>query len=353
MTRDLRPLLPFCLALAACAVVEGGEEEFRPGDAPPATISPAAFARRMIDTRDVRDHVGYLASDAMRGRGTPSAELDRAAAWITERFAAAGLDPAGQHGGYAHFWPYAAYRAAGGGETGVVQVPNVVGVLAGTDAARAGEYVILHAHFDHLGVGEPDEDGDSIYNGADDNASGVAALLEIAEAFGALPGRPARPVLFLATSGHERGLLGASSFADAPTVFLAQAVAVLNLDRIGHNSPDSVGIAGYRYSTLGPLLARIAAEQDHVRLVVAPDPTPAPGDGFDRGDQYPLARRGIPAVVVTGGPHEDHGRPADEPSRVDHDKVARVARLVFLAARALATGEDVAWTAEGERMVRR
>ena len=228
MTRQRRPLLLLCLALSGCVRVEGGGEEFRHEDAPPEVVSPAEVARRVIDTRDVRDHIGYLASDAMRGRATPSAELERAAAWIAERFAAAGLEPAGQDGGFAHFWPYPAYRAPGGDEEGgVVQVPNVVGVRAGSDAARAGEYVILMAHFDHLGVGEPDEGGDSIYNGADDNASGVAALLEIAEAFSFLPERPARPVLFLATSGSERGLLGASRFAEDPTVFLSEAVAIM------------------------------------------------------------------------------------------------------------------------------
>lgn len=342
-------------ALSACSLVSGGGDEFRGVDAAARTVSPDEVARRVIGPREIRRHVGYLASDEMRGRDTPSPELERAASWIAERFGLAGLEPAGQDGGFIQFWPYERSGLTNDGSaptTGrAVQVPNVVGIVPGSDAARAGEYVILTAHFDHVGVGTPTEDGDSVYNGADDNASGTAALLEIARAFGSLALRPARPILFLATSGEEKGLLGATWFASNPTVFLSDAVAVLNMDMVGRNSPDSIGLVGHDYSSLGPLLVRIAADSRHLRLYV--DTDPAPGENlFTRSDHYPFARTGIPAIAVTSALHEHYHHPDDEPGRIDADKAARVARLIFLAAYELARGEDATWTEEGKRAVR-
>ena len=337
--RHLLPAALLALALSACSLVSGGGDEFRDAGARAATVSPDDLARRSIDPREIRRHVAYLASDEMRGRDTPGPELERAASWIAERFAAAGLEPAGQDGGFIQFWPYE--RA---GEP--VQVPNVVGIVPGSDAARAGEYVILLAHFDHLGVGTGNEDGDSIYNGADDNASGTAALLELARAFGSLAIRPARPILFLATSGGEKGRLGAAWFASHPTVFLSGAVAVLNMDMVGRNSPDSVGLVGHDDSPLGPLLVRIAAESRHLGLAIDTD-LAAAEDLVARGDHVPFARDGIPAIAVTSGLHEHHHHPDDEAGRIDTAKAARVARLVFLAAHHLATGTDAAWTDQG------
>lgn len=341
LRRHLFPLLVI-LPATSCSMVSGGGDEFATGEAESVAVSAAEVARRIIDARDIRNSIGFLASDEMRGRDTPSPELDRAAAWIAERFGAAGLDPAGQDGGFIQFWPY---------EREGVQVPNVVAILAGSDARRAGEYVILVAHFDHLGVGAPTEGGDSVYNGADDNASGTAALIALARAFGALPARTERPVLFLATSGQEKGLLGATWFADNSTMFLTDAVAVLDIHMIGRNSPDSVGVAGHDYSNLGPLLARVAAESPDLGLTLDTDPAPGQ-DPFARGDQWLFARRGIPAVAITSGPHEDHHQPTDEVRHIDTDKAARVARLVFLAAYELAMGAEVEWTDAGRRAVR-
>ena len=341
MPRRRRTLIPLGLILAAgvpaCMMVGSGGDEFRDEDAEVRTVTARGVAARVIDARDIRGHVGFLASDQMLGRDTPSPELERAASWIAARFAELGLVAAGQDGGYVHFWEY-----------GDAQVPNVVGLVPGGDGARAGEYVVITAHFDHVGVGRPDDRGDSIYNGADDNASGVSAMLEIAEAFAALPARVARPVLFVATSGEEKGLRGARAFVADPTVFLSDAVAVLNLDMVGRNSPDSVGLVGHDYSTLGPLLLRAAAEHEALGLSIDLDPAPGQ-DLFARSDHYAFAARGIPAIAVTSGLHEHYHRPGDEPARIDADKVARVARLVFLAAHRLAAGEDAEWTEAGRR----
>ncbi len=194
--------------------------------------------------------------------------------------------------------------------------------------------------------------GDSIYNGADDNASGTAALLEVAQAFAALDEAPARPVLFLALAGEEKGLLGSQWFAANPTVFLTDAVANVNLDMIGRNEPGGVVVVGQSYSSLGPLFDSLAVAHPELGLRVIPDPHP--GERFfTRSDQYNFALRGIPSVLVTTHLHEDYHRPSDEAARVDTDKVARIARLVFLAALELAGGRDVQWTEEGRAAVRR
>ncbi|HUG41196.1 MAG TPA: M28 family peptidase [Longimicrobiales bacterium] len=354
--RSLRFLLLASLGAGACTLVGRGGDEFGTDERPDAAVSLDRVVRRTIQPREIRQHVGFLASDRMRGRDTPSPELERAASWIAERFAAAGLEPAGDDGGYIQFLPREPGAPVEGAESPVTsagrppaQVPNVVGVVPGSDGARAGEYVILIAHFDHVGVGTPNEDGDSIFNGADDNASGTAALVAIAQAFGVLRGHAARPILFLATSGKEKGLLGASWFAAHPTVFLDDAVAVLNLDRIGRSGRDTVGLVGHDSSSLGPLVVRTAAAAD---LRFAFDHHRGPGATlFTRGDHYPFARRGIPAIAITTALRDDEPGLDDEPSRIDADKVARIARLVFLAAYELAMGEDAEWTEEGRRAV--
>ena len=121
-------------------------------------------------------------------------------------------------------------------------------------------YVVFSAHFDHVGVGRPNAAGDSIYNGADDNASGTAALLEVAEAFASLPTPPARSLVFLAVSGEEKGLLGSRYYSDHPTVPLESIVANINVDMIGRNAPDKHRRSG-RSISLGPLVLEVAAQR--------------------------------------------------------------------------------------------
>jgi aminopeptidase N len=336
-----KPRLPVILltlmASAGCWRVADTDREFRDVDEPVPAPTPAEVARRLITGLDLSRSIDFLASDDRRGRGVPSPGLDRAAAWVAQRFQAAGLEPAGQDGGYIQYW-----WVAGAGPDSA-RVPNVAALAPGSSLTRAGEYVVVMAHLDHLGVGEPDESGDSIFNGADDNASGVAGLVEVVEALVALAERPPRPVLFLALSGKESGLQGAERYVSAPTVDLSEAVAVLNLDMISRNHPDSVSVLGHGYSRLGPMLSDVAAGNPALRLSVVPEGGLDPDSAAERyrtGDHFPFAREGIPAVVITTGRHQDYHQPSDEPGRVDADKAARVSRFVFLAAHRLATMEE-------------
>ena len=178
-----------------------------------------------------------------------------------------------------------------------VQSPNVVGILRGSDPKLGDEYVVYSAHLDHLGISEP-VDGDSINNGALDNASGIAAMLEIARLFAETKPRPRRSILFLATTGEEKGLRGADYFANNPTVPLHSIVADINIDEIlmFHPVKDILPI-GAEHTTLGDVVARVAKE---MKLAVSPDPQPEEVV-FVRSDQYPFVKRGVPAVYVGAG----------------------------------------------------
>jgi hypothetical protein len=206
--------------------------------------------------------------------------------------------------------------------------PNVAGLLRGSDPQLRDTYVVYTAHFDHVGIGSPDAEGDSIYNGADDDASGTTLVLEVAEAFASLPEAPRRSVLFLAVSGEEKGLLGARHWADSPTVPLAGVVANINADMVGRNAPDTLIVIGGEYSSLGALTERIAAEHPEFGLVIAPDPDPSE-NAFFRSDHVAFVRKRIPAVFLTTWLHEDYHAPSDEVDGIDADKLARVSRLAF------------------------
>ncbi|HUG42098.1 MAG TPA: M20/M25/M40 family metallo-hydrolase [Longimicrobiales bacterium] len=231
--------------------------------------------------------------------------------------------------------------------------PNVVGVLRGSDPDLRDSYIVLSAHMDHVGVGRPDASGDSIYNGADDDASGTAVILEVAEALAALPARPARSVLVLAVSGEEKGLLGSRWFSDHPTVPLTAIVANLNVDMIGRNAADSIVVIGLEYSSLGDRVRDVARAYPELGLTISDDLWPDERFFF-RSDHFNFARKEIPALFFFAGTHEDYHRPGDEVGDIDGDKAARVARLVFLLTHDLA--QDPAapvWSRDGLAEVRR
>lgn len=208
--------------------------------------------------------------------------------------------------------------------------PNVIGLVEGSDQDLRDEYVALSAHLDHVGVGEP-QNGDSIYNGADDNASGTAALMEVARALASLEpeARPARSVLLVHVSAEEKGLLGSEWWVENPTVPLEDVVANVNADMIaGDAHPDTVMVMGKEYSELGPLVRETADGRDDVRLTASPDLLPEE-NLFYRSDQYHFMRQEIPSIFLFTGLHECYHQPCDTPDFVEPEKAAQVARLLF------------------------
>ena len=282
----------------------------------------AAQDPRLITAELILRHVATLADDSMRGRATPSPELDQTASYVAAAFRRAGLEPAGDSGGYVQF-----YAIGRDSTTPRPLAPNVVAVLRGRDPALWGEYVAVVAHMDHLGVRRP-VGGDSVYNGADDNASGTAGVMALAAAFAAQPERPRRSVLFLAVSGEERGLWGSRAFVARPSVPLDSIVGLVNLDMIGRNRPDSVYVNGWGKSSLGDLVRRLASAHPELGLAVGPDEEDRPQTPAD-SDHYPFQHEGVPYVFFYTGNHADYHRPSDEPARLDADKAARVTRLAL------------------------
>jgi hypothetical protein len=191
----------------------------------------------------------------------------------------------------------------------VVESQNVVAVLPGRDPRLRGEAVVLSAHLDHLGVGAPAQ-GDSIYNGAWDNASGVASLIEIARALSAPERRPARSVVFVLVTGEEKGLLGSHYFAHRPTMPIDSIVANLNVDMVLPIVPmDHLVIHGVDESTLGDRARELARERG---IEVLPDPEPH-RRLFVRSDQFNFIRNGVPALAPMAGAPK--GTPEDEKLR--------------------------------------
>jgi Zn-dependent M28 family amino/carboxypeptidase len=219
-----------------------------------------------------------------------------------------------------------------------LEAPNVIGILKGSDRELRDEYVLVSAHMDHLGIGVA-VDGDSIYNGADDNASGTSAVLEVAEAAAALEVRPRRSLIFLTVSGEERGLLGSSWFVEHPPVPLERIVADINIDMVGRNWEDTIAVVGKPYSSLGATIDSVAVAHPDLGLTVVDDQWPAQGFFF-RSDHYNFARRGIPSVFFFNGTHEDYHRPSDEVGRIKFEKAARISRLVLESALAIANADS-------------
>lgn len=234
----------------------------------------------------------------------------------------------------------------------LITSPNVIGIVRGTDPKLAGEYVVFSAHLDHNGVGAP-VDGDSIYNGAYDNAMGVSLLLETARVIAASP--PRRSVLFIAVTAEERGLLGSDYFAHYPTVPTASMVANVNLDMPLFLYPVADIIAfGSEHSSLEATVAEAVAAEG---FELTPDPMPEENI-FRRSDQYSFVRKGVPAtflvpgygsldpsidgqaVVVEHRKHHYH-QPSDDLSRpVDWDSAIRFARANARIGYAIANADD-------------
>jgi Zn-dependent M28 family amino/carboxypeptidase len=237
--------------------------------------------------------------------------------------------------------------------------PNVVAIYRGNDPTLKNEYVVYSSHWDHLGV-RPDQSGDNIYNGAVDNATGIAGMLAIAKAYNELTIKPRRSVLFIATTAEEQGLLGAEYYVRHPLVPIAQTVANINLDSMNVlGKTTDITPLGAERSTLGKFIEEVAKENN---LTVSPDARPEQGS-FYRSDHFPFAKAGIPAVNFKSGTkfvgHHDkwgeeqfldynqhrYHQPSDEYSpNWDFSGMAQQARLAFqLGLRVANANETPQW----------
>jgi hypothetical protein len=316
-------------ALAVLAVLAGscgGNAEGRPSS------DAALRAAATIRPEELLSRIGVMAHDSMRGRATPSPELDVVAEWIGREFAEMGLEPTGDDGTFIQRFPLP------NGEPGTA--PNVVGLLPGSDPDLRDEYVVYSAHMDHVGVGPPNVAGtDSIYNGADDDASGTATVMEVAEALASLDPAPRRSFLFVIVSGEERGLWGSDWFASNPPVPVTAMVANLNADMVGRNWTDTIVAIGKEHSSLGETLNRVNRTHPELGMTAVDDLWPEERFYF-RSDHFNFARRGVPVLFFFNGTHEDYHQPSDHVEKIDADKAARIGRLLFHLGLEVAEADD-------------
>jgi Zn-dependent M28 family amino/carboxypeptidase len=167
---------------------------------------------------------------------------------------------------------------------------------------------------------------DSIWNGADDDASGTAGVMVLAEALARA--RPRRSVIFLTVSGEEKGLWGSEIFTANPPVPIGQIVANLNLDMIGRNWRDTIVVIGKEHSDLGTSLERVNAAHPELGMTAIDDIWPQE-NFFGRSDHYNFAKRGVPILFFFNGTHDDYHQPGDSPDKIDAEKEARLLRLVY------------------------
>lgn len=289
----------------------------------------------------IRRHVDVIAADSMLGRNTPSRGLELTAAYVASHFKRLGLTPGGDAGSYLQRYPLARPPVEGRGPRGSNgaspgydpgSAPNTVGILVGTDPVLRDEYIVLSAHMDHVGVNGATQK-DSIWNGADDDASGTAGVLALAEAFAKAP--PRRSMIFLTVSGEEQGLWGSAWFTGNPPVPISKIVANLNLDMIGRNWKDSIVVIGQEHSDLGATLAKVNAAYPDLGVTAMRDPWPQESF-FTRSDHYNFARRGVPALFFFNGVHDDYHQPSDSPDKIDAEKEARIVRLIYHVSLAVA-----------------
>jgi S1-C subfamily serine protease len=268
-------------------------------------------ALESITDQDLSRYVGRLADNAMEGREAGTRGGCAAADYLAEQFARVHLRGAGNDGGF--FQPFAP------------NFRNVLGIIQGSDPELRNQVIVVGAHYDHVGYGGR---GMSlgpygyIHPGADDNASGVSAVLELAEAFTFLPSPPKRSVLFAAWDAEEKGLLGSKQWTAHPTVPLNQVVAGLSMDMIGRLRDDHLIIFGSRSGCGWRRL--LSCQNDGLGLAMEFSWSLKPN-----ADHYPLFDRNIPVIMAHTGVHENYHQPSDGTKLINGPGMMRVTRLLF------------------------
>ena len=289
-----------------------------------------------ISANSMRGNLSFLASDALEGRGTPSRGLDIAADYIAAQFRRAGLEPLGDDGyfqtaDWTQIDPKRAKTPAAAAAA-PIKVRNVVGILRGTDPVLKDSYILVTAHYDHLGV--KDGAGDQIYNGANDDGSGTVSVIELGNAFAANGVRPKRSIVFMTVFGEEHGLVGSRYYGAHPLVPIAKTIAGINLEQVGRTD-DSEGpqkkafaVTGFDFSDIGAIL-RQAGEATGVAVTkhaVNSDKY------FAHSDNQALADQGIPAHTVSVAyAFPDYHKATDSWDKIDYENMAAVDRTVALA----------------------
>ena len=327
MVQTMAARLPRHLRLLADGLLSAALALLQPGTA--RTAEFLAPAPASITADDSARHVHALADDAFEGREGGTRGGQAAAAYIVDQIRPLGYQPAGDQGSY--------YQPFGAG------LRNVLAFLPGSDPQLAAEVVVVGAHYDHVGYGTAQNSFGPfgfVHNGADDNASGVAGLIEIMEAVQQLPAAPRRSILFAFWDGEEKGLLGSRHFLRVRPPLLAgkRLVFCLNLDMIGRLRERRLTVFGSRTA--------VGARS----LVLAANNRAGSGSGLELAfdwdlnedsDHYAFVEAGVPAAMLHTGLHDQYHRPSDDVELVNQAGIPPVARLALQIAMELTEAEDV------------
>jgi hypothetical protein len=287
-----------------------------------ASAAAVLSATNSITAQDAQNFINTLADDSLEGRETGSRGGRAAGAYLGQQFQQFHLRGGGVDGGY--------YQPFGSSSR------NLLGLIEGSDPELKKQYVFITAHYDHVGYGNSQTSLGGIgqiHNGADDNASGDAGVLETAKAFTVLGQPPKRSVMFALWDAEEEGLLGSKYWIAHPTVPLASVAAVINVDMIGRLRNNRVLVYGERTSYgFRQLLAR-----DNESIGMALD-----FDWLMKGDSdhHPFVMAGVPTLMLHTGLHEDYHRPGDKANKINSTGLESVSRLLFRAALDLADEDE-------------
>jgi hypothetical protein len=303
-------VLPIVLISAPCAA-----------QTPLAASPDLASALETITDGELLQYVTFLADDAREGREAGQAGGQAAGDFLIEEMRALGVEPAGTDGRYVQ-----AFRDG---------MRNILGIIPGADPLLAREMVVVGAHYDHVGVRRrPEQDPDRVvFNGANDNASGVAGVLEIAEAFSQLSQPPRRSILIALWDGEEKGLLGSKHFVEHPTVALRNIVFALSLDMIGRVENDQFVLWGAGTATGFRELTTRHNTLPDLKLEFREFTLPL-------SDHYPFYTKQIPAVLPSSGIFPELHRPTDDVELINPQGMRRAAQLVFGLVHELANRDE-------------
>jgi aminopeptidase N len=300
--------------------------DLRPNDERSAPVAALALPARkaladlppVFSQKALLEHVAWLSAPEREGRGVGSKGLEASAEYVASAFKAMGLQPGGDGGTY--FQSFPSPKSPSGA---AVSLRNVIGVLPGSKAEWKGQSALLTAHYDHLGLGWPDVhkgDEGKLHPGADDNASGVAVLIELAKALAAQE-KPQRTIVFVAFAGEEAGLLGSKHYVEHPALPLDQTIGVINLDTVGRLFDKKVSVIATGTASEWQHIFRGAGFVTGVEGRMIPE-------ALESSDQKSFIDKGVPAVQIFTDPHADYLRPGDTADKIDGPGLVKVATFV-------------------------
>lgn len=307
-----------------------------------AQISSADYAKH-IDADELKKHLYIIASDEMEGRKTGEKGQKMAAEYLKNFYMENGISAAQPNNDYYQIVPESYFSS--GRTKGYKASENVLAFIEGSE--KPEEIIVISAHYDHVGM---DSDG-NVFNGADDDASGTVAVMEIARIFGKAKKEgngPKRSILFLHATAEEIGLVGSRYYSENPIFPLKNTVANLNIDMIGRIDPNKEDNPEYIYligsNKLSQELHNISEQANKMYVNLELDYTfnddNDPNRFYYRSDHYNFAKHGIPVIFYFNGVHEDYHKITDTPEKIEYDLLAKRTQLIFHTAWELANRKD-------------